>query len=93
MRLIVRSVTGSNLADISQFVGKQTLHLLPTDASTIVYEVLNDNEKYRVDFIKKIIDVKDGCSGHCPTIFQFTLVDISFATPTKPEQPHRVISV
>ena len=28
-----------------------------------------------------------------PTIFQFTLVDISFATPTKPEQPHRVISV
>ena len=60
IRLNVRSVTGSNLAEIAQLVGKQTSQLHPSDASKIVYEVLDANETYRVDFIKEIIDVKDG---------------------------------
>ena len=60
IRLNVRTITGSNLSEISNLVGKPVLQLNPSNASEIVYESIDSKEEYRIDFIKEIIDVKDG---------------------------------
>ena len=60
IRLNVKTVTGNNLAEIAQQVGKPVMQLTPSDVSKVVYEAIDVSDVYRVDFIKEIIDVKHG---------------------------------
>ena len=48
IKLDVRTVTGRNLAELSQLIGKPVQKLTPCDTSEVVYATIDDSEKYRV---------------------------------------------
>ena len=56
----VRTVTGSNLAELSQLVDKPVQLLTPSDASKVVYAFIDNSDKFRVDFIREILDLQNG---------------------------------
>ena len=47
-----RSTTGSNLRNISE--------LVPSDVAQMVYQPVNPNDKWRINMVKELIDVKWG---------------------------------
>ena len=52
-----RSTTGSNLRNILLQTNKSSIYeLVPTDAKKVEYHAINANEKWRIPFIKEIID-------------------------------------
>ena len=55
-----RKTPGRNLAELGLLLGKPASELTPSDASNIELAVIEEENKYRVDFIKEIIDVKHG---------------------------------
>ena len=62
IKLNVRSTTGRNLAELALLVGKNIEELSPKDSDSVVYEVADDNERYRVELVKELVDVKAGIS-------------------------------
>ena len=62
IKLNVRSTTGRNLAELAQLVGKNIEELSPKDSDSVVYEIADDNERYRVDLVKELVDVRAGIS-------------------------------
>ena len=55
----VRTTTGKNLAELSGLVNKPVGNLSHCDAYEIKYEAIEDEQRYRIDFIKEIIDVRN----------------------------------
>jgi len=53
----VRTTTGSNLAEIGVLLGIPPWKLTCSDAKAIKFEVMKDEENYRISFIKEIIDL------------------------------------
>ena len=60
IKLDVRTVTGSNLAELSQLIVKPGQKLTPCDASEVVYATIDDSEKYRVEVIRETLDIQNG---------------------------------
>ena len=56
----VRTTTGKNLAELSILLNKPAHQLSPCDASDIVLAKVDDEQKYRVDFIKELLDIRHG---------------------------------
>ena len=56
----VKTTTGKNLAELGLLLNKPADQLSPTDASKIVFSKVEDENKYRVNFINELIDVKHG---------------------------------
>ena len=57
------SVTGSNLREIMLLTNKNHIYeLSPEDAELIHYKEIPDTEKWRIQYIKELIDVKCGMS-------------------------------
>ena len=59
IKLDVRTTTGKNLAEFSELVNKPVTNLSYSDASEVTYEAIDDEQKYRIDFIQEIIDVRN----------------------------------
>ena len=56
-----RSVTGRNLLNIMILVGKTSIDtLVPADALDIKYHEINEEDAWRVGFVKELTDVKFG---------------------------------
>ena len=61
IKLDVRTITGHNLAELSELLSKPVQVLTPSDASKVVYARIEDSDAFRVDFIREILDVQHGC--------------------------------
>ena len=59
IKLDVRTTTGKNLAELSELVNKPVTKLSHSDASEVTYKAIDGEQKYRIDFIQKIIYVKN----------------------------------
>ena len=56
----VRSITGSNLRDIMLAVNKDNvLDLEPSDSGKIKYHEVKDEDKWKIDMVKELIEVKN----------------------------------
>ena len=53
IKLDVRTTTGKNLTELSELVNKQVGNLTHSDASELTYEAIEDEQKYRINFIKE----------------------------------------
>ena len=53
IKLDVRTITGKNLAELSELVNKPVNNLTHSDASEVTYEAIEDEQKYRIDLRKK----------------------------------------
>ena len=56
----VKTTTGKNLAELGQLLNKHPWDLSPSDASRIEFEKVADEDIYKINFIKELIDVKHG---------------------------------
>ena len=56
----MRTTTGKNLAELSILLNKPAHQLSPCDASDIFLAKIDDEQKYRVDFIKELLDIRHG---------------------------------
>ena len=56
----IKATTGNNLPELGELLNKPFDELIPSDASNIVFAKFDDANKYRINFIKEIIDVKHG---------------------------------
>ena len=43
-------------------MGKRIEEVAPKDSDLVVYELADDDESYRVDFVKELVDVRAGIS-------------------------------
>ena len=56
----VRSVTGRNFREIMLLVGKTSVEsVTKVDGNKVEYVPLKQNDKWRIEFIKEIIEVKN----------------------------------
>ena len=56
----VKTTTGKNLAELGILLNKPASELSPADASLVDFSKIDDANKYRVDFIEELLDVKHG---------------------------------
>ena len=56
----VTTTTGKNLAELGQLLNKSPGDLSPSDAPNIEFERVADEDAYKINFIKELIDVKHG---------------------------------
>ena len=56
----IKTTTGKNLAELGHLLNKSVKDLSPSDAGNIVFAKVDDENQYKIDFIKEIIDVKHG---------------------------------
>ena len=55
----VRTITGKNLSELSELLNKPVEILSHSDVSEVTYEAIDDEQKYRINFIQEIIDVRN----------------------------------
>ena len=56
----VKTTTGKNLAELGLLLNKPAGELSPCDASLIEFAKISDENKYRVNFIEELLNVKHG---------------------------------
>ena len=57
----VQSICGSNLRNIRLLLGKDDQYkLVPSDARDINYFPVDDENRWRIDFLKELVDLKHG---------------------------------
>ena len=56
----VKTTTGKNLVELGLLLNKPIGNLSPHDAASIEFARVADEEKFRINFIKELIDVKHG---------------------------------
>ena len=57
----VQSICGSNLRNIRLILGKDDQYkLVPSDARDINYFPVDDENRWRIDFLKELVDLKHG---------------------------------
>ena len=60
IKVDVRTTTGKNLAELGILLKKPISELSPVDANLADYVQVEDENSFRIDFIKELIDVKHG---------------------------------
>ena len=48
------------MTELALIVSKPVARLSPNDAEIVVYEEADDSVKYRVDYVKELIDIRSG---------------------------------
>ena len=60
IKVDVRTTTGKNLAELGILLKKPISELSPVDANLVDYVQVEDENSFRIDFIKELIEVKHG---------------------------------
>ena len=55
-----QTTTGSNIRNIQILTGKEDQPLVPNDALKVKYHAVKDEDKWKVNLVKEIIEIKQG---------------------------------